>query len=164
MKAGILVTIDFILALMPIQLIRTLNRSTREKILISCLMALGLMAAAIAAYRTSISNKTFAGDLLSTTVKMSMWCMLEAQLGIIAACAATLKAPVERIVRQLGLLASRVEMTKPSFVLSLQDREPSPASDDSNPLHYTNSGGESGKEARTTKSGASTLDMERALP
>ena len=85
-------------------------------------MSLGLLAAAIAAYRMALSDKTFAGDLVSGTVMMSMWCMLEVLLGIVAACMAPLKAPAERFLHSIGMLASREEMTRPSFVVSLPER------------------------------------------
>ncbi|KAF2439100.1 hypothetical protein P171DRAFT_370495 [Karstenula rhodostoma CBS 690.94] len=118
----LLVLNDAVLALLPIHLIRTLHRSTREKVLICCLMATGLLAAVIAAYRMGLSDSTFAGDLLSSTVMMSMWCMLEVLLGIIAACLAPLKAPVERVLHRVGLLVSRGSVTRPSFVVSLGQR------------------------------------------
>lgn len=128
---------DVILALLPIHLIRTLHRSVRERILICCLMATGLLAAAIAAYRMGISDETFAGDLVSSTVMMSMWCMLEVLLGIVAACMAPLKAPAERLLYRAGILVSRGQMTRPSFVMSLAEQgtegeiSPSRGTDDS---------------------------------
>ncbi|KAL1604812.1 hypothetical protein SLS60_004352 [Paraconiothyrium brasiliense] len=136
-KTGLLVLNDVILALLPIHLIRTLHRSPREKFLICCLMAMGLVAAAIAAYRMGISDATFAGDLLSSTVMMSMWCMLEVLLGIIAACLAPLKAPAERVLHRAGVLVTRGTLTRPSFVMSLGEQEagngvpPSRRTDDS---------------------------------
>ncbi|KAL5400451.1 hypothetical protein PMIN06_004854 [Paraphaeosphaeria minitans] len=120
---SLLVLNDAILALLPIHLIRTLHRSPREKVLICILMGTGLLAAAIAAYRMGLSNATFAGDLLSSTVMMSMWCMLEVLLGIIAACLAPLKAPVERALNRAGLLVRRGQATRPSFVVSLGERD-----------------------------------------
>ncbi|KAF2115960.1 hypothetical protein BDV96DRAFT_492371 [Lophiotrema nucula] len=160
---SILVLIDVLLAVMPIHLIRTLHRSRREKILISCLMALGLLAAAIAAYRMSITNSTFAGDLLSSTVMMSMWSELEVLLGIMAACSAPLKAPAERLLKRMGLLASRMEMTRPSFVLSLQDREPSRSSE-TDRLDSAHTGGESIEKLKTGNRGVSTVEIERGVP
>lgn len=159
---GILVANDFILALMPIHLIRTLHRSTREKVLICCLMATGLLAAAIAAYRMGISDKTFAGDLLSSTVMMSMWCMLEVHLGIIAACLAPLKAPAEKVLQRLGFFVSNADASKPSFVVSLPERDPaSRGSDNSDLIDSVHSGREGGKEK---KNGATTVEVERSVP
>ncbi|KAF2014200.1 hypothetical protein BU24DRAFT_423226 [Aaosphaeria arxii CBS 175.79] len=161
---SILVAIDVILALLPIHLIRTLHRSIREKILICCLMAMGLVAAAIAAYRMGISDKTFAGDLLSSTVMMSMWCMLEVLLGIIAACLAPLKAPAERMLHQFGLLASRVNMSKPSFVLSLPERQHTPNSDNSDLVDSVHSDRLARKERKGMKGGVTTVEVDHRVP
>jgi hypothetical protein len=93
---------------MPVQLIRTLQRALREKILISCLMAMGLIATGIAAYKMTLSQQANTGDLLSTTVKLSIWCKLEEQVGIIAACLPCLKAEIERLLYRIGILKSRL--------------------------------------------------------
>ena len=154
---GILVAIDFILAILPLHLIRTLNRPIGEKILIGFLMSLGLIAGAIAGYRMSISNATFSGDLLSTTVMMSLWCMLEVLLGIMAACMARLKAPAEQFLRRLGFLGTS-EMTRPSFVKSVPDEEFSHPADRLDLPEFPHTDGESEKESRNNKSIASTRD------
>ncbi|KAH7081358.1 hypothetical protein BKA63DRAFT_206862 [Paraphoma chrysanthemicola] len=160
---GILVANDVVLALMPIQLIRTLHRTIREKVLICCLMAMGLVAAAVAAYRIGISDKTFAGDLLSSTVSMSMWCMLEVLLGIIAACLPTLKAPAERVLHRLGWLESHVDLSRPSFVVSLPEREASPGSDHSDQVDSVHSKGLLGK-CRKGKPAVSAIEVNRGEP
>lgn len=124
-------------------------------------MATGLLAAAIAAYRMGISDSTFAGDLVSSTVMMSMWCMLEVLLGIVAACMAPLKAPAERLLTRAGMLASRRVMTRPSFVVSLaeQGREgempPSRSTDDSRLKDSVHSG-----EARSKKVVADAVEVD----
>lgn len=124
--------VDFILALMPVQLIRTLKRSTREKALICGLMAMGLIAAAIAAYRISISDATFTGDLLSTTVMMSVWSLMETLLGVIAASSPCLKAPAEELLHRIGLLSGRkFDITRPSFVDTPRTHEHPPSTGDS---------------------------------
>ena len=124
-------------------------------------MAMGLLAAAIAAYRMEISNSTFAGDLVSSTVMMSMWCMLEVLLGIIAACMAPLKAPVERLLHRAGLFANQGMMTRPSFVVSLAEQEreggipPSRSTDGSELKDNVHSG-----EARKKKAGSEAVETE----
>ena len=162
MQVGVPVAIDFILAVMPVHLVRTLNRPTGEKILICFLMGLGLVAAAIAGYRMSISNSTFSGDLLSTTVMMSLWCMLEVLLGIMAACMARLKAPAERSLRRLGFLETP-EMTKPSFVKSVPDEEFSHPADRLDLPDFPHTDGDSEKDSRNNKSVASTVDRSRSF-
>lgn len=122
-KALMIVT-DFLLATMPIKLILTLNRSTREKALIACLMALGLLATGIAAFKMYITKYFFIGDFLQTSVWFSLWCKLEELVGIIAACAPSLKSPVEKLLHRVGVLSEHRsgDITRPSFVISLKDQ------------------------------------------
>lgn len=107
--------VDFILATLPVQLVRTLHRTGREKILISCLMATGLVATGMAAYKMTLSHQANMGDLLSSTVWLSLWCKLEELVGITAACLPCLKAQMEKLLHNIGLLKSQV----PQFVMSL---------------------------------------------
>jgi hypothetical protein len=110
---------DLTLALMPIQLIRTLHRPLPEKILISCLMAMGLLATAIAAIKMTTFKDAFLGDPLSSTVIGSLWAKLEEQVGIIAACIPCLKAPAEKFLHRVGILATKLgqSVELPSFVM-----------------------------------------------
>lgn len=95
---------DFILSLMPLTFVRKLHRPLPERILISCLMALGLLATASAVYKTSIMDRyTISGDTTRDVIPLNTWAKIEEQLGIIAACIPPLKAPIERCLRQMGL-------------------------------------------------------------
>jgi len=108
---------DFTLATMPLKLIRTLNRPLRERILIACLMAMGLVATIIAGIKTKTFKDVYLGDPLSTTVDGSMWAKLEELVGIIAACMPCLKAPAEKLLRRAGILSDQQDsMSMPSFV------------------------------------------------
>lgn len=127
-------------------------------------MATGLVAAAIAAYRIGISDKTFSGDLLSSTVSMSMWCMLEVLLGIVAACLAPLKAPVERLLHRLKLLKSNSDMSKPSFVVSLSERESSQGSEYSDPVDSVHSKGVLSKQLKPHKTSVLAVEVDRSVP
>ncbi|KAH6664457.1 hypothetical protein B0J14DRAFT_661366 [Halenospora varia] len=123
---SLMIVTDFLLATMPIKLILTLNRSTREKALIACLMALGLLATGIAAFKMYITKYFFIGDFLQTSVWFSLWCKLEELVGIIAACAPSLKSPVEKLLHRVGVLSEHRsgDITRPSFVISLKDQTP----------------------------------------
>jgi len=112
----IVILMDFILATMPVQLIRTLHRTLREKILICCLMATGLFATGIAGYKMTLSQQANTGDLLATTVKLSLWCKLEEQVGIIAACLPCLKAQIERLLYRIGIIKSRFGQLSTSLI------------------------------------------------
>ena len=165
MEAGILAFMDFILAFMPIHLIRTLNRRTSEKILICFMMSLGMVAGAISSYKISISDKTFSGDLLIGTLKMAMWCDLEALLGIVAACVPCLKAPGERLLHRFGILVSRVEITRPSFVMSLQEQAPPQSSSSSDlPNSVPSSKREKKGKKEKEKSVVSAVEVDNSVP
>ncbi|KAH7417721.1 hypothetical protein BKA64DRAFT_702483 [Cadophora sp. MPI-SDFR-AT-0126] len=115
--ACVFILMDFTLATMPLKLIRTLNRPLREKILIGCLMAMGLVATIIAGIKTKTFKNVYMGDPLSTTVDSSMWAKLEELVGIIAACMPCLKAPAEKLLRRAGILSDHEDsMSMPSFV------------------------------------------------
>ena len=70
-RPGIYIAIDLVLSLMPIRLIRTLNRNTSEKILIWVLMALGLLATATACAKMPTFKSFGTGDPMQGTMKPS---------------------------------------------------------------------------------------------
>ena len=113
-----MIVVDFILATMPVQLIRTLPRPLRERVLICCLMAMGLLATGIAAYKIPLSRQVNNGDPLSATVKLSLWNKLEEQLGLIAACVPCLKAQMEHLLHQLGILKTHMSQWSTSATSS----------------------------------------------
>ncbi|KAF2785479.1 hypothetical protein K505DRAFT_206559, partial [Melanomma pulvis-pyrius CBS 109.77] len=113
--AGVYVLMDLALALMPIRLIRTLTRPTSEKILISFLMALGLLATAIMCAKMTTFNDFGKGDPMQATIKPSMYAKIEEQIGIIAACLPCLKSPAEQLLKRFGILKEH-QLTRPSFV------------------------------------------------
>ena len=89
---------------MPLTFIRKLHRPLPERILISCLMALGLLATASAIYKTSIMDRySLSGDTSRDVIPLNTWAKIEEQLGIIAACIPPLKAPIERLLRKIGI-------------------------------------------------------------
>ncbi|KAF2475932.1 uncharacterized protein BDR25DRAFT_339869 [Lindgomyces ingoldianus] len=116
-------TMDLILALMPIKLVRSLNRPLSEKILIGCLMATGLLATGIAGAKMTTFNSLGQGDPMQATVKPSMWAKLEELVGIIAACMPCLKSPAQNLLRRLGLFSGDGMGSRPSFVKTLSLKE-----------------------------------------
>jgi hypothetical protein len=115
---GIYIVTDLALSLMPIRLIRTLNRSTSEKILICVLMAMGLLATAIACAKMTTFSTFGKGDLMQATIMPSMWAKLEEQVGIIATSLPCLKNPVEQLLKSMGVLKEH-QLARPSFVADL---------------------------------------------
>jgi len=109
---------DLTLSLMPIHLIRTLNRSTSEKILICVLMALGLLATAVACAKMTTFKAFGKGDPMQGTIMPSLWAKLEEEVGIIASSAAALKSPVEQLLKKMGILKEH-QLSRPSFVADM---------------------------------------------
>ncbi|KAF2820351.1 hypothetical protein CC86DRAFT_119975 [Ophiobolus disseminans] len=116
--AAIYIVMDLALSLMPIRLIRTLNRSTSEKILICVLMALGLFATAVACAKMTTFKAFGKGDPMQGTIMPSMWAKLEEQTGIIASSAPSLKGPVEQLLKKMGILKEH-QLSRPSFVADM---------------------------------------------
>lgn len=115
---------DLTLSLMPIKLILTLNRSRSEKILIGCLMALGLAATAVAGAKMTTYNSFGTGDPMQATIAPSMYAKLEEIVGIIASCLPPLKSFFETFLKNMGLLKEH-QLSRPSFVntaVSLPER------------------------------------------
>ena len=83
---------------------------------------MGLFAAGIAGYKTAISKKLSRGDFLSSSVELSLWNRLEGLVGLTAACMPCLKSPAERLLRRLCVRPKNLRFTKPSFVISLEER------------------------------------------
>jgi hypothetical protein len=106
---------DLTLSLMPIKLILTLNRSKSEKVLIGCLMALGLAATAVAGAKMTTYNSFGTGDPMQATIPPSMYAKLEEIVGIIVSCLPPLKSSVEKLLRNMGILKEH-QLRRPSFV------------------------------------------------
>lgn len=105
-NGAIAVITDVMLALTPLTFLRSIRRSTRERSVIATLMGLGLVAAAGAVVRMTLM-RTYGqtGDILWDCVALITWSVVEAQLGIVAACVPCLKSPSERALRRVGLLS-----------------------------------------------------------
>ncbi|KAJ4366233.1 hypothetical protein N0V83_007869 [Neocucurbitaria cava] len=113
--AAMYVIMDLVLSLMPIRLIRTLHRTTSEKILICGLMSLGLFATAVACAKMTTFTSFGKGDPMQATIMPSLWAKLEEEVGIIATSLPCLKRPAENLMKKMGLLKEH-ELTRPSFV------------------------------------------------
>jgi hypothetical protein len=109
---------DLTLSLMPIRLIRTLNRSQSEKMLIGFLMALGLLATAINCAKMTTFTTFGQGDVMQATIIPSLWAKLEEEIGIIASSLPWLKSPAENWLKRMGILKEH-QLTKPSFVADM---------------------------------------------
>lgn len=157
---GIMIVLDFMLAIMPIRLVRTLSRPPREKLLICCLMATGLIATAIGCVKLSTfwaaAHTYQLPDQMTDTIPSTLYQKMEELLGIIAACMPCLKRPAEDVLRRIGVLGEVhwPGMSKLSFVFSTRERsvvtpaeegrEPMPLQDVGRLLHKESQGSELG--------------------
>ncbi|KAF2269388.1 hypothetical protein CC78DRAFT_529175 [Lojkania enalia] len=105
-NSAIAIITDLMFALIPITFIRKMQRPLREKVFLSCLMGLGIFAAAASIVKTTlVKDYGVTGDSLWDAMDLTLWSILEEQSGIIAACIPTLKSPLERILHRIGLLS-----------------------------------------------------------
>jgi hypothetical protein len=131
-------------------------------------MAMGLFATAIAGYKMTLSRKASQGDILSVSVELSLWNRLEELVGIQGACMPCLKAPAERILHRIGILATSVGLTKPSFVTTVADDHSVgrvPSSVGNRPVDSIHRYEEDESSKRGASAGhSSTVEVDRQVP
>ncbi|KAK4210901.1 hypothetical protein QBC37DRAFT_23341 [Rhypophila decipiens] len=104
--AAMTVITDFILSLLPLSFILQLQRSLRERIIVSIVMGLGLIASAASLCKiVAVTTDKLTGDGLVDGVNVTFWGILEIQLGIIAACTPCLKRLAENGLRRIGFMS-----------------------------------------------------------
>ncbi|KAN0109980.1 hypothetical protein V8E51_006367 [Hyaloscypha variabilis] len=119
---GILTDLTF--SILPITIIRHLNRPFWERTVICCLMGLGIFASIAATVKTTLVpyyGKT--GDTLWDAVDITLWSTLEEQMGMVAACIPPLKRPFELLLRRHGLISSKGSRGISSFPTGGSDKE-----------------------------------------
>ena len=96
---------DLVCALIPVFTIWRLSRSVGERTLISVLMASCLLASGcgIAKLYYMIIYNFATDDNYWDTIPEFFWCRMEEAIIIIAACVPLLKAPIERMMKRVGL-------------------------------------------------------------
>jgi hypothetical protein len=108
-QAGVNITTDLLFSLLPITFISRMNQPVRTRIVICFLLALGLLTTAIGAYRifliwqfgtNPVQDPTWANS------RVTIWCVLEGSVGIIAACIPCLKRLVELLLVKLGFMST----------------------------------------------------------
>lgn len=103
----IAIATDIILTFTPLTLIYKIKRPLREKIVVSILMGLGILASAASVVKLTLANK-YGGSRVDIYdgVDLTLWSIVEGEVAIIAACVPCLKVPAEKVLRRLGLLSS----------------------------------------------------------
>ena len=98
---------DIIFTFVPLTFIYRIKRPLREKIVVSFLMALGILASAASVVKLTLAKKYGRNrDRLYDGVDLALWSIIEGEVAIIAACVPCLKSPSEKVLRRLGLLSS----------------------------------------------------------
>ncbi|KAK7981472.1 hypothetical protein PG988_003710 [Apiospora saccharicola] len=100
---------DIMLSLAPITFLWNLKRPLRERVVIGCLMSLGMLAGISSLVKILMIGKFGSpgldGPALNVTI--STWTVLEQILGVIAACTPFCKPVFERCLRACGVSLTR---------------------------------------------------------
>ncbi len=96
---------DVCLSLAPMVLLWNLHRPLRERILVCCLMGIGLLASVSCIVKAIIVRSWGMADIDTWALAMSIatWTMIEQLLAVLAACSPSLKGPLERLLRRIGI-------------------------------------------------------------
>lgn len=103
--AVVSVSTDVFLSLAPIQFLWNLKRPLRERVVLGCLMAMGIFAG----ISSIIKNLIIADfgkpglDMWAMNVSISTWTSLEMLLGVIAACTPFCRPILERCLSAMGI-------------------------------------------------------------
>lgn len=117
---------DLTFSILPITIIRHLNRPLWERTVICCLMSLGIFASIASIVKTTLVpyyGKT--GDTLWDAVDITLWSTLEEQIGMIAACIPPLKRPFELLLRRYGVVSKNESRGIPNFETGASERKES---------------------------------------
>jgi hypothetical protein len=80
--AAVTILTDVIFSLLPLTFIVRIQRPLREKIALSCIMGLGLIASFGSIFKTTlVKHYEVTGDTLRDGVGLSIWSVMEVQLG-----------------------------------------------------------------------------------
>lgn len=102
---------DVMFSLLPITFMYNMNLPLRQKIVLYFLMALGFFASSVVVIRTTTFRRyKRTGDKLWYMVDITIWNLLEGELGIIAACVPYLKSTFDHALKRLGFLKESEEL------------------------------------------------------
>ncbi|KAH8880573.1 hypothetical protein GQ53DRAFT_669582, partial [Thozetella sp. PMI_491] len=115
--ASITIFTDVLLSLIPLTFIVRIQRPLREKIAVGIIMGLGIVASISSIYKTTLAkNYGVTGDTLTDGVALTIWSVLEVQLGMIAACLPALKQLFERVLGRMGLISSQRSGARSGYI------------------------------------------------
>ncbi|KAK5122536.1 hypothetical protein LTR85_003799 [Meristemomyces frigidus] len=103
---------DWTFAILPIFIVRGLVMSNRQKVMVSCILALAAVGSTATIVRLpyiqSFSESYLGrdGDFLYDTVGLAIWTTVEVGVGITAGCIATLRPLLQLALSKLGIKSS----------------------------------------------------------
>jgi hypothetical protein len=107
---------DIVFSILPIFILRQLNRPLRDKITIGFLMGLGLLCAAAGIPKLiSLQQYGVNRDFTWWAKDITMWSDIEVFTGIVAACLPSLKSVLEETMRRFGLLSTETGSRRVSY-------------------------------------------------
>ncbi|KAI0180667.1 hypothetical protein GGR52DRAFT_521182 [Hypoxylon sp. FL1284] len=109
---------DLITLLIPVPVVLGLQMSTHRKVLTLLTFMIGALSVAASAVKAyiyiSASLGLFTEDAILILTGLSVWNLIEVQVGIIAACGPTLRSILSRLVATNVSLASKLWSSKPA--------------------------------------------------
>ncbi|KAF2459124.1 hypothetical protein BDY21DRAFT_274663, partial [Lineolata rhizophorae] len=93
---------DVIYSILPINVVRKIKRPLREKILLCCLMGIGLAASAAAIRKMVMAKQKYVSEVDFTwyMIDFTLWALIESHIGIVAGCVPCLRSPVEKLLHR----------------------------------------------------------------
>ncbi|KAI4249091.1 MAG: hypothetical protein LQ352_005714 [Teloschistes flavicans] len=101
--AGYFAFLDFVLAILPVDIVWKLQMAKKKKLLLCALLGMGIFAGVCAAIKTSqLRTVTVKTDITWKTTEYLLWNALEVNIIIIAACIPTLRPLFLVLFRRAG--------------------------------------------------------------
>ena len=106
-QSSIIIITDLIFAIMPINFLRKVQRPVRERVVIGCLMGLGILASAASIAKMQASLKlSQVGDATTVGIQVGMWSAVEELIAFICACIPCLRSPFQRLLKSVGFMST----------------------------------------------------------
>jgi hypothetical protein len=100
---------DFIFAALPISFLRKIQRPLRERMIVGVLMGLGVFAGISSIVKiTAAVQFGRTNDMISESIKIGMWSVIEELVGFIVICVPCLRSPLQRAIQTFGGMTSRM--------------------------------------------------------
>ncbi|KAF1986278.1 hypothetical protein K402DRAFT_421485 [Aulographum hederae CBS 113979] len=114
--SGLNAIADWTFGLLPIFIVYTLAMSRRQKIMVTCILALGAVGSTATVIRLQyVRDLGNISDFLYSTVDIAIWSTVEPGIGITAACIATLRPLLKQWSRTAVTLTAEAKTRSKSY-------------------------------------------------